>query len=252
MKKLLIILGCLFALVVIAGIVASFFLGAIVTKGVNTFAPKITGTAVTLDSATISPLTGSGTLTGLFVGNPEGWKSDKAFSFAKVHVSVVPGSLIGDHIIVKDVLIEGPEFVYETKFVTSNIKDLLKNIEKNTGASGSKPDSQPTSKEGQPLKFEVKSFRLQNAKVTLGVGPTAITMPMPPLVLTDLGTKEGGITADQLVVKVMPSILANITQAVADSALNVGGASGAATSDAISGAAKKAGEGIKKIFSGDK
>ena len=75
---------------------------------------------------------------------------------------------------------------------------------------------------------------------------------MPPLVLTDLGTKEGGITADQLVVKVMPSILANITQAVADSALNVGGASGAATSDAISGAAKKAGEGIKKIFSGDK
>ena len=137
MKKFLIILGCLAALVVIAGIVASFFLGTIVTKGVNTFAPKITGTRVTLDSATISPLTGSGTLTGLFVGNPEGWKSDKAFSFAKIHVSVVPGSLIGDHIIVKDVLIDGPEFVYETKIISSNIKDLLKNIEKNTGASGS-------------------------------------------------------------------------------------------------------------------
>ena len=254
MKKLLIILGCLLALVVIAGVIASFFLGSIVTKGVNTFAPKVTGTKVTLDSATISPLTGSGTLTGLFVGNPEGWKSDKAFSFAKVHVSLVPGSLIGDHIVVKDVVIDGPEFVYETKIISSNIKELLKNIEKNTGASEHKTTDQPASKDtgGQPLKFEVKSFRLQNAKVTLGVGPTAITLPMPPLVITDLGTKEGGITADQIVVKVMPAILANITQAVADSALNVGGASGAATSDALSGAAKKAGEGIKKIFSGDK
>lgn len=248
MKKLLIILGSLLALVVIGAIVASFFLGTIVTKSVNTFAPKITGTKVTLDSASISPLTGSGTLKGLFVGNPEGWKSDKAFSFATVRVSVVPGSLLGDHIVVKDVLIDGPEFVYETKIVSSNIKDLLKNIEKNIGASEGKPSEQPSSKEGKPLKFEVKNFRLQNAKVTLGVGPTAITMPMPPLVLTDLGTKEGGITPDQLAVKIMPNILANITKAVAESALNVGGAAGAAATDSAAGAVKKAGEGIKKLF----
>ena len=252
MKKLLIILGCLLALVVIGGIVASFFLGTIVTKGVNTFAPRITGTKVTLDSASISPLTGSGTLKGLFVGNPEGWKSDKAFSFATVHVSMVPGSLLDDHIVVKDVLIDGPEFVYETKIISSNIKDLLKNIEKNIGAAEGKPSEQPTTKGGKPLKFEVRRFRLQNARVTLVGGPSAIIIPMPPLVLNDLGTKEGGITADQLVAKVMPRILANITQAVAESALNVGGATGAATSDSLSGAAKKAGDSIKKIFSGDK
>jgi hypothetical protein len=252
MKKLLIILGSLLALVVIAGIVASFFLGSMVTKGVNTFAPKITGTVVTLDSASISPLTGSGTLKGLFVGNPEGWKSDKAFSFEKIHVSVVPGSILGDHIVVKEVIIDSPQFVYETKIVSSNIKDLLAQIEKNIGGGTSeKPAEQPTTKEGKPLKFEVKSFRLENAKVTLGVGPTAITVPMPPIVLTDLGTKEGGITPDQLAAKVMTNILSNITKAVANSALNVGGSAGAATSDAVSGAAKKAGEGIKKLF-GDK
>ncbi|CAM3141991.1 hypothetical protein [Rariglobus hedericola] len=253
MKKLLIILGSLLALMVIGAFIASFFLGSIVTKGVNTFAPKITGTKVTLDSASISPLSGSGTLNGLFVGNPEGWKSDKAFSFAKVHVSVVPGSLLGDHIVVKEVLIDGPEFVYETKIISSNIKELLKNIETNTGGSGDKPVAdQPVSKDGKPLKFEVKSFRLENAKVTLGAGPTAITVPMPPLVLTDLGTKEGGITADQLATKVVSNILSNITVAVAQSAMNIGSASGAAAGDATSGAAKKAGDGLKKLFGGDK
>lgn len=253
MKKLLIILASLLALLVVGAFVASFFLGSIVTKGVNTFAPKITGTPVTLDSATISPLTGSGTLHGLFVGNPEGWKSDKAFSFAKVHVSVAPRSLLGDHIVVNEVVIDSPAFVYETKIIGSNIKDLLDNIEKNIGGSSDKPASgQPASKDGKPIKFAVKSFRLENATVTLGVGPTAITVPMPPLVLTDLGVKEGGITPDQIVAKVMTNILANITKAVAESALQIGGATGAAATDSISGATKKAGEGLKKLFGGDK
>jgi hypothetical protein len=252
MKKLLIILSCLLAIVVIGAIAASFFLGTIVTKGVNTFAPKITGTKVTLDSASISPLSGSGTLTGLFVGNPAGWKSDKAFSFAKIHVSVAPMSLVGDHIVVNKVLIDSPEFVYETKIISSNIKELLNNIEASIGGGSSKPGDQPTTQDGKPLKFEVKSFRLENAKVTLGVGPTAITMPMPPIVLTDLGTAEGGITPDQLAAKVLTNVLGNITQAVAESALNVGSASGAAAGDAAAGAAKKAGESLKKLFGGDK
>lgn len=252
MKKLLLILGIPLALLLIGAFVASFFLGSIVTKGINSFGPKITGTPVTLESAQISPLSGSGTLDKLFVGNPPGWKSDKAFSFAKVHVSVVPRSLLGDHIVVKEVLIDGPEFVYETKIVTSNIKELLASIEKNTGATGQKPADQPVSKEGKPLKFEVKSFRLENARVTLGVGPTALTVPMPPLVLTDLGTKEGGITPDQLATKVVANILTHITRAVAESALKVGSASGAAATDAATGAAKKAEEGLKKLFKGDK
>ncbi len=252
MKKTLIIFGSLLALVVIGAFVASFFLGAIVTKGVNDFAPGITGTKVTLDSATISPLSGSGTLNGLFVGNPEGWKSDKAFSFGKVHVSIVPSSLLGDRIIVNDVHIDGPEFVYETKIISSNIKDLLKNIEKNIGGTSEKTAEKPTTKDGKPLKFEVKNFRLENARVTLGVGPTALTVPMPPLVLTDLGTKEGGITPDQLATKVMANILTNITKAVAESALNIGSASGAATTDAAADALRKAGTGIKNLFSGDK
>jgi uncharacterized protein involved in outer membrane biogenesis len=233
MKKLLIILSCLLAIVVIGAIAASFFLGTIVTKGVNTFAPKITGTKVTLDSASISPLSGSGTLTGLFVGNPAGWKSDKAFSFAKIHVSIAPMSLVGDHIVVNKVLIDSPEFVYETKIISSNIKELLNNIEASIGGGSSKPGDQPTTKDGKPLKFEVKSFRLENAKVTLG-------------------TAEGGVTPDQLAAKVLTNVLGNITQAVAESALNVGSASGAAAGDAATGAAQKAGESLKKLFGGDK
>ena len=248
MKKLLIVLGSLLALMLIGAFIASFFLGSIVVKGVNTFAPKVTGTPVTLASASISPLTGSGTLKGLFVGNPTGWKSDKAFSFAEVHVSVAPFSLLGDHIVVKDVLIDGPEFVYETNIVRNNIKDLLANIEKFTngltGGTPATPADQPAAPSGKPIKFEVKHFRLQNVKVTLGVGAAAMTLPLPPITLTDLGTAEGGITPDQLATKVLTNVLGGITGAVGDSLLK----GGAATGDA----AKKATEGLKKLFGGNK
>ena len=246
MKKLLIILGSLFTLLVIGIFVISFFLGPIITKGVNTFGPKITGTKVTLDHVSVSPLTGSFTMSGLFVGNPEGWKGDKAFYMGKVHVSVAPLSVLGDHIIVKEVLIDGPEFVYETNVVNSNIKDLLKNIEKATGGgTADKPtETSPTTKSGKPIKFEVKSFRLQNAKVTLGVGAAAATLPMPPITLTDLGTQEGGITPDQLAGKIITNILGGIVSAVTHSVGQIG--SGA--TDAASGAIK----GIKNLFGGSK
>lgn len=255
MKKLLVILGVLFGLVLICGLVLTFTLGPIITKGVNTFGPKITGTKVTLDSVSVSPFTGSFTMSGLFVGNPEGWKSDKAFYMGKVHVSVsplsLPGALLGGHVVIKEVLIDGPEFVYETKVgisgISSNVGDLLKNIEKATGGPTDKPAEKsdlPTTKSGKPLKFEVKSFRLQNAKVTLGVSSAAATLPMPPITITDLGTKEGGITPDQAAAKVVTNILGGIVSAVAHSVGQIGSGAG----DAASGAVK----GLKSLFGGNK
>ncbi len=252
MKKLLVILGVLAGLALVGGLVLMFTLGPIITKGVNTFGPKITGTKVTLESVSVSPFTGSFTMKGLFVGNPEGWKSDKAFYMGKVHVSVsplsVPGALLGSgHVVVKEVLIDEPQFVYETNVVNSNIKDLLKNIEKATGGGAATPDEKPAEKTDKPakqLKFEVKSFRLQNAKVTLGVGAAAATLPMPPITITDLGTKEGGITPDQAAGKVITNILGGIVSAVTHSVGQIG--SGA--TDAASGAVK----GLKSLFGGGK
>ena len=88
------------AVILVAYLGLDLFLGSVVKAGVNRFAPKITKTRVELAGARISPVTGSGTLTGLFVGNPPGWRSDKAFSFGKIHVVVAPFSIFGDHVVV--------------------------------------------------------------------------------------------------------------------------------------------------------
>jgi hypothetical protein len=247
MKKLIIIGGGLAVVALVAFVALQFFLGSVVTAGVNNFAPKLTQTKVVLNSATISPLTGSGTLSGLVVGNPKGWSDANLCSLGKVHIDVAPFSILGDHIIVNEIIIEAPEFNYETKIIASNVADLLKNIEAAMGG-GKNAAPTATTKTGQPIKIAVKKFRLAKGKVRLGLAGTAMTLPMPDIELNELGTAEGGITPDQLVFAVMKSVTTSIVSATTQAAGQIGGTTGAAAAEG----AKKAVEGIKGLFGGKK
>ncbi len=253
MKKIILwSLGGVFALGLVAVIVIASSLDGIVTAGVNSFGPKLTLTDVKLNGASISPLSGSGTLTGLTVGNPAGWKNANAFSLGKIHLSVEPFSIMGDHIVINELLIDAPEFDYETKITDSNIAQLLANIEKFAGSGA----ATPAAKNGQPVKFEVKKFRLTNGQVSVGVaGVAAVTVPMPDLALDGLGSDKGGITPDQLVTEVMKKVSASVITVGKDVVLKGGTAVVGGVRDAAKGAtdaAKNAVGGIKDLFGGSK
>lgn len=244
MKKLLKILAVLFLLGVIAVMaIGLFFLGPIVTKTVNKVGPQVTGTKVELDATTVSPLTGGATLKGLFVGNPEGWTGDKAFYLGEVRASLKPTSLLGDYVMVNEVYIDGPEFVYEKRLLGgSNIDALLKQIEENTGGGKAPPTTtEPDGEVKKPMKFAIKSFELRNAKASLILGGRTLTVPLPPIVITDLGVAEGGITADQVAAKVLQRVLAQLGTAAAGALKDVGGAALEGGKDG----AKAAGEAAK-------
>jgi uncharacterized protein involved in outer membrane biogenesis len=244
-SRLFLILGAIAAIAIIAVVAIGFSLGGAVTAGVNTFAPKITGTTVTLESAKISPLTGSGTLTGLVVGNPSGWSENNLASFAKVHVEVDPMSLLGDTLVIDDMVIEAPEFRYETKIIASNVKDLLKNIEAAVGLGSSEPE---VAAESPARRLAVKHFILRNGKVTIGTGAAAITVPLPDLELNNLGTPEKGLTPPQLIAAVSKDIVGDILVAATKALTTAGGTSGAAALESV----KNVGGAIKGLFGGNK
>jgi hypothetical protein len=244
MKKLLIIGGIFVALLVVAFVTLSFFLGSIVTAGVNKYGPQITQTKLELKGAHISPFSGTGTLSGLVLGNPKGWSDSNLCAVGNIHIEMRPFSVLGDHIIIDTIEINKPEFNYETKIVASNVNDLLKNIEQAVGGgTAAKPQ-----KGGKPIKVEVKRFRLTNGNVRVGLGPTAMSLPMPNIELTDLGTKEGGVTPDQIAFAVMRSVTASVVTASTQALTKIGGTTGAATSEGV----KQVGEAIKGIFNREK
>ncbi len=234
------------ALAILVYVASTFFLGSIVKAGVNRIGPKLTQTNVVLESATLSPLSGSGTLTGLAVDNPAGWTAGRAFYLGRVHVSLQPLSLFSDHIVINEIEIDQPEFLYETKIFSSNIGDLLAAIEKSVGSDHAETETAGTGH--RPVKLEVRHFQMTRGKVTVGVGAKAVELPMPPIELKDLGTKEGGVTPNQLAAAVMKSVTGSVVSATAQASGQIGSTLGAAVIDK----AKKASDEVKKIFSGDK
>ena len=217
MKKLLVVVGVLLLLLVIGFFVFASQLGSIVKSGVNRMGPQITQSKVELSDAQISPFSGQGTLTNLVIGNPQGWQSSNAFTLGQISLHVEPRSLTGEHIVVNSIVIDRPEITYETRLTSSNLQDLMRNIQNAAGG-----ETKGTTKDGKAVKIEVKNFELRNARITvMGAGQTA-TIDMPPLTLQNLGSNEGGLTPEQLSVAVMKEVTAQAIQAATRVAMEKG------------------------------
>jgi hypothetical protein len=230
MKIVLYIIGSLVALALVAVLIVAFMLGSIVKKGVNHAGPQITQTSVVLEDAKISPFSGKGTLKGLTVGNPVGWTTPRAFYLGEISIDIEPGSISKETIVINSIVIDQPEITFETKITTSNLQDLLKNIQKSSGADGtpeqptgeSTPEPGVPAKETKPVKLEVKLFRLQNAKVIVAGGGTSVPVEIPSLVMENLGTREGGLTPEQLAAAVLKEITAQVAQVAGKKAVEKG------------------------------
>jgi hypothetical protein len=227
--------------------VLALCLDSLLVKGVNNYGPQFTQTKVTLKSASLSPLSGSGQLTGLVVGNPAGWSERDAMSLGRVQFDIEPMSVFGDTVVINELSIDAPEFNYETKIIASNLKDILANIEKVTGSK--KEDRSET---GPGKKFILKKFRLTNGKATVGLGPKAVSVTFPDVGIDDIGVPEGGITADQLSGVLLKKVLASIVSGASEALGVFDPARASITTEQLKDAAKNAGDALKKMFKEEK
>ena len=90
---------------------------------------SVLGTAVTVDSVSLSPLSGQGSISGLRVANPEGFESQYAFELDSVLVSIDVNSVFTDAAEIESIVIMQPVITYETKIASDNIRTLLDNLD---------------------------------------------------------------------------------------------------------------------------
>jgi hypothetical protein len=249
MKAVVGVLAVLAAVSVLLVVGLTFFLGSFTAKAFNRVAPRITGTPTTLGSAHVKPWNGVGTLEALRVGNPPGWQSDSLASIGRIHLEIQPRSLLGETVIIDELVIEEAVFHLETKIVSSNLGDLLKQIERNTGPASGEAPADTT---GATRRFAVRHAVLRDAQVTLGVGTETVTLRIPELTLVNLGTPEKGLTAGQLAAEATRQIVAGVLGAVARSPGTVSSASGAAAAEAIKSGVKQLGEGLRGLIGREK
>jgi uncharacterized protein involved in outer membrane biogenesis len=227
MKKWIIRALIAFAILVVVAILGiRFFLDAAVKKGVETVGPMLTKVDVKLGSANISMLSGSGKLSGLVVGNPEGYKTPSAISVGSASLSLEPSSLFSDKIVIHSINVQAPEITFESDLKRSNLKKILANIEETTGGSGK--DKTPASTQAEKKankKLQVDEFVISGAKVQVSiaglVGQTA-TVQIPEIRLSGLGTGPEGITVAELSKRVLKAVLDSSVQAAGPALADLG------------------------------
>ena len=230
MKKIIVrTLIALVVVLVLAFVAVGLFLDKAIKSGVETFGPKLTKVDVTLNSVSLSLLSGSGSIKGLVVGNPQGFKTPSAIKVGTASLSLEPRSLLSDKIVIKSINVQGPEITYETDLKNSNLKKILANVEETTGGGTkepAKPQEPAQPKEAKPAKkLEVDDFVISGGKVHVAVtalGGQSATIPLPEIHLQNLGTGPEGITPGELAEQVLVAIEKGATQAAAGTVTDIG------------------------------
>ena len=258
MKKLIIRLLILLVVVIILGVLGiGLFLDQIVKSAVETIGPRVTKVDVRLDAVSLSLLSGGGTIKGLVVGNPQGFKRPQAISVGTATLALEPRSLLSDKVIINTINVQAPDITYETDFKHNNLSQLLQNVQEATGGAENKPQQPAEPKAAKPAKkLEVDDFLITGGKIHVSVtalGGGAATVPLPNIHLQDLGKGPDGITAAELTKLVVDAIEKRATQAASGAVADIGKGAvyvtkdvGAAGSNAVNSVTKSIGDLFKK------
>jgi len=225
MKKILWGIGILvLVLIVVTVMIYGLFLDRIVKAGVETIGPKIVQVPITLDKINLSLLTGSATVKGLVVGNPEGYKTPFAISVGTASVGVNPFSVLSDKIVVRSIVVQSPEITFEGGLGGNNLGKILDNVD-SVAQSGGPVSTNKTAASKPAKKIEVDDFLITGARIHVSLtdlGGKEMTLPLPDIHLTNLGKGTGGLTATDLTRAVLQAITSATIKEVTSSASDLG------------------------------
>jgi hypothetical protein len=188
---------------------------------------EVTDTKVQLDAVKLDLKEGAGSLFNFEQPNPPGFQTKYAFHFDQAELDLDLKSIFDEVIIIEKVFINGAEVVYEYSDGKTNFIELKNIINANminkTVADSTSKTDQPQQKETkkthakQSKKIIIKSFEMINTKVE-GAVPFAssqtLSVTLPNIQLNNIGSKEGGVEADQLMAIIIDTLEKDLKRSI--------------------------------------
>ena len=190
-------------------------LNTLVKTAVETVGPQATQTQVSLKSSEISIFSGEGSLNGLFIGNPQGFKSPSAFELDSIKMALDMDSVTADPIVIKSIVISGPLVTYESGKQGSNLDTIKKNVEAFAGTSAGGEKKQASGSGGP--KVIINSLILQDGRVQVltPFSDKPMGVPLPRIHLKDIGKEKNGASAGEVAQQIFDAINSQVQSAVA-------------------------------------
>jgi hypothetical protein len=199
---------------VAAGVWLYLSLDHVVERAIEGYLPDVLGATVELDEVKLAPADGAGTLRGLRIGNPAGFRAPHAATAGTIALAVDPGTVMKDVVRVRRIAVERPSITYEPGTKGSNFEVLQRNVARYAGEA----------KGGRRL--IVDSLTIRGARVTyapqVGRGTATIAFDLPDIQLRDIGKDRGGVTPGELAKIVVDALAARIAEVMARAAARRG------------------------------
>ena len=218
MKKIIWTAGIsLVLLIVIAGIAISLFIGNIVKDGINRYAPGITKTSVTVDSVSLSLITGSASIKDLIIGNPQGYQSAQAIGIGKISFAINPATVFSHKVVIRSLKVDSANITFEGGLSGNNLTTIKDNVS-GTAQSGGPAATNAAAQPASSRTFQVDDLVISNAKINgsfrlfAGKEISLNNVSVPEIHLTNLGTGPDGITAADLAQRVFSALTGAVLQ----------------------------------------
>jgi uncharacterized protein involved in outer membrane biogenesis len=218
-------------------------LDGIVESAIQKYGTEILQAKVKVKSVKLTPIEGMGTINGLHIANPKGFRTSHAVEAGSIELSVDPASIPRDVVLIRRIALTAPHVNYETSDAGPNIDALQRNVNQYLGpaASGSKADSKPA------RKLIVEHLSIRDARVSYAPGALqgkTIDFSLPNIEMRNIGKAKGGVTPAELVTEITAAVEAQIIRSLNQTLKGAAGAVGKSVGDAARGVGDK----VKGLF----
>ena len=240
-------LGVLVALVALALFGAYLYLGTIVGSAIEAMGTRVTGVPVEVESVRIAPWSGEGTITGLTVGSPDGFRAERTASVGRIRIALEPRSIFDKEgpVRVRRVTVDGLSLDYELTARGSNVGTILDHVE-----SVADSEREAPTEGGRKVVVDTLSLRGTRVHVSAHAGGAEAEreVDLPDIVLNDVGRKSGGATGYELALQIAQPLRDKAVEAGVDpdGRLEEAAESVRGASRALKEAAERVGERIRK------
>lgn len=205
--KVMKVLGILLLLLVVIIGGALFYLfsniDGIVKRGIESKGPEITTTPVKLGNVDVELLNGRAELNNFTIANPAEFSSANLFEAKQLVFNIEPASIRSDVIVINEIVIDGVTVVAEQKGVTTNVQTMLKAIKENLPRA-----KEEAERDAEALRFMVEDLRFTDSVLKLVTEQHGEReFPIPAVEASNLGSKEVGLTAQELGVAILEPYL---------------------------------------------
>jgi len=204
--------------IVVVGVWLYLSLDYIVKRAIEHYGSEIIGASVELDKARLSPADGTGSLTGLRIGNPKGFRTPQSATVGDIQIAVAPGTIVKDVVLVHRIVVASPSITYEPGNKGSNFDVIQRNVERYLGSAGA--GARPGKK------LIVETLTIRGARVAyapqVGHGSAAISFSLPDIQLRNVGKDRGGVTAGELAKTIVDALVVRMAEAMGRAAIQRG------------------------------